>query len=282
MKFSVLQRSRPTHVETVPYSHFVADDPLPVDLYQRLSDTFPLVERFIAGLSRVTSNQAVRIPASSVVDNPRFAPEWREFFRYHTSQAFWDEIVQVFGPAIDRTYPDLGRRAGMPIRQWRAKRRGSPGDAEVELDALFVINTPVERMSSVRPAHVDNEDKIFAGNFYMRPENDPTPGGDLALYSFKPGHKGFGGHYAPMAAIVEEKVIGYRANRFVALVNSPDSIHGVTPRPPTEWPRRYVNIVAVTPFKLFALPQIGPLKQLSFWLELRRIRVRGVMATADR
>lgn len=282
MTVSVLRRSRPSQVEAAPYPHIVIDDPLPAQLYQQLSDTFPPIERFISGLPQVASNQAVRIPASDIVDDPQFAPEWREFFRYHTSQAFWGDIVRVFGQAIDEAYPELGRRAGKPLKQWRAKRRGSSGEAEVELDALFVINTPVDRMSSVRPAHVDNEDKIFAGNFYMRPEADPTPGGDLALYSFKTGQQGFGGHYAPMSAVEEQKVIAYRANRFVALVNSPDSVHGVTPRPPTEWPRRYVNIVAVTPFKLFALPRLGPLKQLSFWLELRRIRVRGVMAMADR
>ena len=40
------------------------------------------------------------------------------------------------------------------------------------------------------------------------------------------------------------KTIPYRANTLVMWLNTPRSLHGVSPRPPTDVPRRYINILA--------------------------------------
>ncbi|MGE0213078.1 MAG: hypothetical protein AB7S41_15410 [Parvibaculaceae bacterium] len=264
-------------MERAPFAHLVSDPVFDSARYATLAEGFPPMERFCRGMEKVASNQAVRIPASAIVDNPEFSDAWRDFFRYHTSRHFWADIVRVFGKEILAAHPDLERKAGRKLAEWSVRSRGSKEPADVELDALFVINTPVERESSVRPAHVDNEDKIFAGLFYMRAEDDATPGGDLALYSFK-GKPGFGGHYAPLSSVNQERVIEYRSNRFVAFVNSPESVHGVIPRPKTDRVRRYINFVAVTPFKTFSIPKMSPVNQLMFWLERRKTKSAGVMA----
>lgn len=277
MNISVLRRSEPSQVQRAPFAHLVSDPVFEEDLYRELSEGFPPMERFCRGMETVASNQAVRIPASAIIDNPEFPKVWSDFFRYHTSQAFWGDIVRVFGDEIRAAHPRVERQAGKPLAEWKVKVRGSDKPADVELDALFVINTPVRKLSSVRPAHVDNEDKIFAGLFYMKSDDDPTPGGDLALYSFK-DKPGFGGHYAPLSAVNEDRLVEYRRNRFVAFVNSADSIHGVVPRPPTDRVRRYINFVAVTPFKAFSIPKMNPVNQLMFWLERRKTKAAGVMA----
>jgi len=277
MSISVLRRSDASDVKRAPFAHLVSDSVFGDDLYRELSDGFPAMQRFCRGLDKVASNQAVRIPASTVIDNPEFPKVWSDFFKYHTSQEFWNDIVRIFGREIRAAHPEVEGRAGKKLDDWKVKVRGSDSPADVELDALFVINTPVSKMSSVRPAHVDNEDKIFAGLFYMKSEDDPTPGGDLALYSFKK-RPGFGGHYAPLSAVNEDKLIEYTRNRFVAFVNSPDSIHGVIPRPETDRVRRYINFVAVTPFKAFSIPKMNPVNQLMFWLERRKTKAAGVMA----
>jgi hypothetical protein len=276
-KTTLLCDLRPEHVAHSPYAHLVADAALDEALYDRLAASFPPPERFVRGLDRVDSNQAIRIAAHRIVGNDEFSPEWQEFFRYHTSQSFWDDIVRVFGAAIRTAHPRLEETAGKPLADWRAKIRGTDGAGDVILDAQFVVNTPVTRMSSVRPAHVDNEDEIFAGLLYMRPDDDTTEGGDLALYRFK-SHPAFGGHYAPLTAVSEEVAVAYAANRFAAFVNSASSIHGVTPRPPTQVYRRYINLIALTPFKAFKIPAMPLFDQLKFWLARRGTKSRGMRA----
>lgn len=272
---SVLQACSADDVRTDPFAHIVVDTPFAPELYDRLAETFPPSDRFLRHLPTVKNNQAVRIPAALVIGDDTFSPEWREFFRYHTSQAFWDDIVRVFGEHLRAAHPALESRAGRAFEDWRVKLRTEPGEAEVALDLLFVINTPVRRPSSVRPAHVDDEKKIFSGLYYMKPEDDPTPGGDLALYRPHDGEVRFGGHYVEPRSVEEADRIEYTANRFIGFVNSPASLHGVTPRPRTERIRRYINFVVETPFPAFELPMLPLRRQLIFSLK-RRNKVPGV------
>jgi hypothetical protein len=276
MSVSVLGKARSADVAMRPFPHLVLDGVMANATYRKMAAAFPSPERFVKGMEVIANNQAVRIAARDIVGNDSFSPEWQEFFRYHTSKEFWADICRVLGDAIRHEHPGIEARAGKRLEDWKVTRRGEeePG-YDVSLDALFVVNTPVKVPSSVRPAHVDSEDEIWAGLFYMKPEDDPTPGGDLALYSFKTGRPAFGGHYAPLSDVKEDRVVGYTANRFASFVNSPNSIHGVTPRPVTESYRRYINFVAHTPYKAFSLPKLSPLKQLTFWLERRKTKSAG-------
>ena len=253
---SVLKLTRESDVQRDPFAHIVADSPLSKDLYNRLVETFPANERFLGHVDDVKSNQAIRLSASQVLEDESFSPEWRAFFRYHTSADFWAEVVGVFGKSLRAKFPDLESRVGRPFEEWRVGRRGGEGD--ILLDILFVINTPADKPSSVRPPHVDQEKKIFSGLFYMRPDDDPTPGGDLSL--FKPLKKPiqFAGHYVDPKAIEEARLIEYGANRFVGFVNSDEALHGVTERKFTQHTRRYINFVAEVPFKAFELQQLPP------------------------
>ena len=277
MKTTLLSGLNSNHVLLEPYAHLVDDAALDQKFYDKLAAAFPAPERFVKGLDAVGNNQAIRIPARDIIGNPEFSAEWQEFFRYHTSQDFWNDIVRVFGDAIRSTHPSLEALAGKPLDDWRVKIRGTDAKGDVELDALFVVNTPVKKMSSVRPAHVDAEDEIFAGLLYMKPDEDKTCGGNLSLYKFK-SEPAFGGHYAPLSAVTEEKNVNYAANHYVAFVNSPHSIHGVTPRAPTEVYRRYINMVALTPFKAFKLPAMPLFDQFKFWLERRKTKSHGVQS----
>lgn len=268
-KLSVLNACSVDDVEVQPYHHIVCDQLYPSSFYDRLSQTFPEPEFFLKHLPAPKSNQAVRIPASSVIGNDTFSAEWREFFQYHTSDAFWRDIVTVFGEGLRETYPDLENRIGKPMHEWRTRLRGTAENAELDMDLLFVINTPVKQESSVRPAHVDGRKKIFSGLFYMKQEHDPTPGGDLSLYEFKKQHGGFGGHYANLNDLNETATVPYGANKFIGFINSQASIHGVTPRPQTEWTRRYINFVVEMPFEVFKLPKLPVHQQWMSWLERR-------------
>jgi hypothetical protein len=274
---SILGDLESDRVSYQPFAHLVADGVVDAALYQELERDFPSSQRFVRGLPKVAGNQAIRIPARDLVDNPEFSPAWRDFIRYHSSQAFWNDIVRVMGEALRRSYPDLERRAGKRLEDWVAKRRGTNDRGDVELDAQLVVNTPVHKQSSVRPAHVDSEDEIFAGLLYMRAAGDDTEGGDLALYHFV-ARPQFSGHYARLGDLALDRTVSYAANRLVAFVNSQQSIHGVTPRPRTDRYRRYVNFIASTPFAAFSLPRMSPINHLICSLKRRHGKARGIRA----
>ncbi len=274
---SVLNGFSEVEVVHEPYAHVVRDRPISEDLYQKLSHDFPPLERFLEGNVELKNNQAIRIPARLVIDDTAFSPEWREFFRYHTSAEFWRELIYGLGAAFRAAHPLLETCAGKSLEDWTVKLRGTEGVADVELDALFVINTPVEEESSVRPAHVDARDKIWVGLYYLRDNEDSTPGGDFTLYRFRQDQKpGFGGPYAALDRLAQCHSISYQANRFLTFVNSPASIHGVTPRLPTPRCRRYISLIAKTPFENFDLPPLPLLTRFKLWRQRRNTRAGGV------
>ncbi|HUR43329.1 MAG TPA: hypothetical protein VMZ01_04430 [Aestuariivirga sp.] len=278
MDISVLHGLTASNLETRPFAHLVRDRVYADDLYAKLATAFPPPQRFVGGLTDIVSNQAIRIPAVDIIDNPEFDPLWRRFFAYHTSKEFWLEVLEVMGDGIRAAHPNLEKTFGKKLEDFIVSRRGSGIPGDIMLDALFVVNTPVTKASSVRPAHVDSENEIYAGLLYMRSDDDKTPGGDLSLYHFK-GQPRFGGHYAELTDVVEDKTVSYAANRLAAFVNSAASVHGVTPRPPTDKYRRYINIIGTTDPDVFDLPKLPLHRKLRFWLKRRlKKKPRGMMA----
>lgn len=273
--WSVIGQCAKQDVRLEPFEHLVRDGALEPDRYDELARTFPSMSRFTDAGVTLGANQAVRIPARVVLSDSSFGRPWQEFFAYHTSQAFWDDIVSIYGDAIRGRHPHLEEQVGRPMQEWTAKLRGTDGDADVALDALFVINTPSSRKSSVRPAHVDYERKIFAGLFYMRTEDDDTDGGDLALYRFI-REPAFGGHYARLGDLDRSSVVSYEPNRFMSFVNSPVSIHGVTPRAPSNHVRRYINFIAEVGQDAFSIPKLRGLPNLAFWLKRKASKRKGI------
>lgn len=117
--------------------------------------------------------------------------------------------------------------------------------ADVTLDTQFVINSPVTVTSTVRGPHVDKPYKLFAAILYMRHPDDRSTGGDLLLYRYRDGNAVFDRRQHLDERHVESIArIPYRANSLIMWLNTPDALHGVTPRSVTGMPRRYINFLA--------------------------------------
>lgn len=250
----LLAPTRAADVMTEPFAHITRASALPPADYALLADRFPALDVLAASASALGSNAAVRMTATQALAYPGLAPEWHRFFEHYTSAEYWSGIVRVFGAALRTAFPDLESRTGRRFEDWRVTRRGSGDAADVRLDCQFVMNTPVTVRSSVKTPHVDKYDKIFSALFYMRPENDRTAGGDLDLYRWRRAPR-FVKHRVLAPDVERVKTIGYAANTYVAFVNSPAAVHGVSPRDVTEMPRRYVNFIAEVPGRAFEPPQ---------------------------
>lgn len=261
--FSVLGRAAPGDVVSRPFAHIVLDQALPESSYASLAQDFPPLAAFVGDLPEAPDNYAVRLEMRQAETAGVATQAWREFFAYHVSRDFWRDVVRVFGPQLRAAHPDIERRAGRPLEEWRVKQRGAPEEADVALACQFVVNTPTSATTSVKPAHIDRSDKIFAGLFYMRRPDDDSHGAGLELYRHR-GAPVFDKHETPWGNVERATRIDFAANRLVGFVNSVQSVHAVEPRTPSLAPRRYINMIAELPQRAFKAPQMGGLRRFYY------------------
>jgi len=250
---SILGRLDPAAIVTDPFPHIVVTEALAPDYYAALASSFPDAAT-VAGSAEMANNRAYRMTAPKALQDPAVAPIWREFIGYHCSDAYLRELVRFWGPAIAREYPRFEAMVGKPLaetsgamRRYSRQAQLDPAnlDADVALDCQFVVNSPVRERSSVRGPHLDQPYTLFAALLYFRDPADPSEGGDLELYRARGAGGRFDARYhVPPEAVEAFRTVRYAPNTLVMWLNTPNALHGVTPRAITETPRRYINFVA--------------------------------------
>jgi hypothetical protein len=182
---SVLARLDPSQIVNDPYPFVHTTEALAPDYYQELALAFPSMERIVAGRPLV-NNHAYLVNAPEVMADEAIPEIWRDFFAYHSSRGFLQQLLDFWRPAIEREYPDIEDRFGKPlahltsaVRRRGKQKRGEDKHADVMMDVQFGINSPVTAPTTVRGPHVDNNQKLFAGLLYFRLPEDNARGGDL-------------------------------------------------------------------------------------------------------
>ncbi len=263
---SVLSNVKKADIRTEPFPHIIVRDALPDALFDELIGSFPKAE-MISGSADMESNKAYRLSAREVAETDGISNSCREFCDYHTSQAFLNDVVELWHDFIIEAYPGLEADLGKPLGDFTAGKRPSrrpenPADLtdDIQLDCQFGMNSAVESRSSVRGPHVDSHHKLFAGLLYFRDPEDDSTGGEFELWRYRnPEYR-----YQPGSAIERQtaanlpaprlprfgsrqmEVVGsvpYAANVLVMWLNTPFAVHGVSPRQPTDWTRRFVNFI---------------------------------------
>ena len=194
---SVLANVTPDQVRLEPYPHIVVDDCLPPAYFQELAANYPSNDvildycrthqdrlfNFVEGTAR--ANDRYDVSAYQALDHPEPLSEaWLKFIQYHTSSAFFSEVVNVCGDAIRRVYPALEDTIGRPLEAMTTGVRYR-SDCDISLDCQIGINTPAESRSSVRRVHVDAREELFAILLYFRDPADDTEGGNLEICRWK-------------------------------------------------------------------------------------------------
>jgi hypothetical protein len=233
-----------------PFPHIHKVGALDSALYDELAASFPSLEQISAG-KPITNNKLYNLGAPQVVADKTMPDVWRNFFEYHCSKDFFRAFLKLWRPAIEQEYPDLTSRFGKSLDDLASGMRSSGKDkatsssaADITLDCLFGINSPVTEVSTVRVPHIDNPHKLFSALLYFRDPEDDSSGGDLLLYRLKtPSYRHNAKLDVPEKVITEDRTISYRPNSLIMWLNTPRSIHGVTPRSKTNFPRRYINFI---------------------------------------
>jgi hypothetical protein len=243
--FSLLAKVTPADVVWKPFPHLVVRDALPASLCTRLRDEMPTLDT-LRGDRVLGSNERVSYPYRAASADRSVSITWRRFLNAHVGQGFLDRLKTVFGPSLRDLHPRFEARCG-PIDRLRAGVRGvdSPDRAEVFLDAQICANSPVlQKASTVRGAHVDMQDKLFVGLYYLRHPADDSEGGDLQLYAPRAGSNPWSRErFTARDRFELIRTIRYENNVLVLLLNSIRSVHLVTARSPTPYPRLLVNLV---------------------------------------
>lgn len=215
-------------LKTDPFPYAVVHPALPWDVYERLDEEFPDYE-LIKGDRPEESNVLYQYHAAHALHD-EIGDLWREFFLYHTSKEYYRELDKAVG--ITDYYPVLeGKSIGVRYRD---------RDAQIKMDCLFGVNSPVKRASTVKGPHLDNPKEIYACMLYF-PEKDDDAGGGLTLFRYANIEPVFYGKRF-CDDVTAEVYVPYERNTAVFFINTQRSLHGVGLRQPTDKIRRYVNV----------------------------------------
>jgi len=240
---SILQNVAAADVQSDPYPHLVLQNALPEELYNALSESYPGADKIVSP-TEMGNNKRYQISAHVGLTSPDLTPLWQEFMRFHVSQAFWNEVIVLFGDQIRALYPWLESAVGRSLDQMSVGVRNVHPERDVVLDCQPGINSPVTRQTSVRGPHLDNPKELFGALLYLREEHDDSTGGDLEIYRYRKTRGMFYGK-AEISHRQTERVatVRYQRNTLVFFLNSYHSLHGVTPRSVTSHCRRLVNFI---------------------------------------
>ncbi len=238
-ELSLLRKAEEIHLSPFPY--IVIDDALPEDIYNELLESRPSYDSILHGRDP-GSNLRFDMPAKYSLEKG-VSSIWKQFINYHTSKEFLDEVISWFSPGINLLYPNI------IISGILDKDPGIRGltDKPFFMDCLIGVNTPCIKESVVKYAHIDNPVELYAGLFYMGEDND---GGDLIINRLIRPAIFYGKNEIEEECVEEVFRVPYRHNQFFMLLNTPYSVHSVSPRN-SKNPRNLVNVIGEFNFKLF-------------------------------
>jgi hypothetical protein len=249
---TVLTGRGPEDVVLEPYPHIALENALDDQLCTELLEQFPPIEAVAQGAD-LGSNSRFSLKAHLASESAEVSPLWKQVVGAHVSAQFLAELIATFGEAILKTYPNFETEYG-PLESLRLGLRGvdSFDTADVLLDAQISVNSPVTgRPNSVRRAHLDDPEKLFAGLFYLRHPDDDSTGGDLEICRPRSRPRGFRGPLVYNRFVEPVTTVKYGRGTLVLFLNTPQSLHGVTVRSKTEVPRYFINLVAEVKKPLF-------------------------------
>ena len=98
---------------------------------------------------------------------------WKEFVNYHSSQAFYDEVVDVFREVLNNYLKNDKKWLGKPFDQCKTGLRRAKGQrftgagCDLGLGVNVGVNTPTLGGTSTRGEHLDQKREVYAERFKL-------------------------------------------------------------------------------------------------------------------
>ena len=243
-------------ISTDPFPHVLIEPAFAPELIDELVDSFPPLDTFVRG-RKVADATKLHLKATEALDSAAVSARWKQIVHEHVSRQHLATLVQLFDTQLAAEYPRLHEQLQRPqdLRIGLRNRDGY-GDHDLLLDAQFIVHTPARTAPATdRGPHAKVENKLFEAHLMLRPRSDDTPGGDLELFSIRPGCcPRFGRrNCTDERFLVRSKVIPAGCNRLFLFLNTPRSLQRWSIRGRGDVPLMYFNFLVETPAPLFAL-----------------------------
>ncbi len=227
---SILQNAG--QISHKPYPHIIIENALPEKLFNELHSTLP--EEYVAG-KPLGPDQSRRVKFH-VLDEDKWpiTDLWRDFFEYHTSRKFFNEVLDLFGDHVSL----------LPIKPSKiitGRGKKSLNNINCYQDCQFVRHDVVPAGETTRTPHFDNLFEIFAGLLYFK--HDTSTGGDFHVHEQTQLPTMGGKNNAVTNAGPIVRTAPYKNNTVALFLNSRYAIHSVEPRFGIQLPRWSVNII---------------------------------------
>ena len=229
-KLSVLQNLK--KVNAKPYPHVIIENALDENIFNELKSKLP--ESYVAG-QPVGPDQSKRVKYHVLQeDDWPISNLWKEFFEFHTSKEFFDQVLDMWEP-FNVKYAVA--RDSIVIGKGKAH-----GKANCYTDCQFVRHNVVAEGVTTRTPHVDNKNEVYAGLLYFKHDNSTGGGFNIHKQTFVSGwdSKQNNELYEP-GPIVD--TCEYKDNNFVMFFNQKYAVHSVEPRAGVQSPRWSINII---------------------------------------
>ncbi|WP_286264215.1 hypothetical protein [Thalassotalea atypica] len=295
-RHSILANATSSEIVLTPYPHIVIKNALDPEIFNRLSAEFPDVETVLDGKQK--KDTWYDYPACKALQDDSISEQWKAFLSYHTSNEFFQDLVTIFGDAINKLHPNITKQLGKSLSEFSTSMRQTGAannpenyESDISLECQFYVNF-TEQPREVRGPHVDRPSELFAALLYFRDEEDDSSGSDLAVCEITdpmviPSKGRIHADHLPME-LEQNKVtisneVKYEANTLVLFINSERSVHAVTPRTATPIPRKHINFTG----DLFNLEsglfkvELSKRKRLKRWLESKPVIWRAAKLIED-
>ena len=237
-----------------PYPFISIDNFLSQDVYKKIKEKFPSLDKFEYFGNIYQNNIGIRIAFSEFTNN--LDPFWNEFGGYFLRDNFFYSFCDFYKDDIKYYYPKIYNQ--LKKRNFKIGISGidSFDNYDVLLDFHLGINTPVTKMTSVRGPHLDNAKSLYTALCYLKDTDDSTDSGHFTIYDLKPFKllKLDPGRAINLSNVKKYTEIKYKSNNVATFLNTNKSIHGVTQREITTKIRKYFLFNAVFKEGIYKIP----------------------------
>lgn len=227
---------------------------------------------------KMISNTRYDLPSINKDKYDFLDPIWKLFIDYHNSKLFVNEVKNIFQNELinleniqykykKNKINDFDKLT-IGIREKNFDKQKN----DFVTDCQIGINSPCINDSFVRGPHIDNLNEVYAGLFYLKPDEDKTDGGNLEIYELKEKYNNLEEFQKKIQFIKNENIeldgrsyrrknefdknklnivdiVKYEKNVFVLFINQINAIHGVSIRKKGNISRKLVNVIGESYFE---------------------------------
>ena len=236
-----------------PYPFVIIDDFLKLETYKEITEKFPTLKAFENYGDIKGNNIQIRMGFLSL--SKELDLFWKEFGSYFLNENFFYNLCKFYDDDIKNLYPKIYDKIKKKNLKIGIQGIDNFDDCDVLLDFQIGINTPVEKVVSVRGPHIDNKKSIYTGLCYLKDSDDYTDSGHFTLYKLKQLKLMIlgSGRSVNLTDVKNYKEIKYKSNRLITFLNTKKSIHGVSPREVTNKVRKFFSFNAMFKEEIFKI-----------------------------